>query len=369
MRHVEIIDYSHLAHSYAFGAVKPLSCVLNVDGRPVVFDTTIQAYSIKAINRWSNGGKNPTAVCFDSPCPARKAYFSQRLTGAEIMEGKGYKDGRKEPSETFKTAVNMTANILMRAGVSTYKAFNYEADDLIFACVQNAKKNYPDLPIYVTTGDADLLPLVDDQVSVFFKSRKYTYSVNKEDEKLHYVQVTPENYQEVIEGLSSYKNLTVPYNTLLLAKLLRGDKSDNISGKADWKPKQYKELINILWDNYEAIDELFRYSEPVMKYVYKDTKIEVPQDKLAVTPKENMLMHFSESTTLTMMCDVLSNYIEDDDIEHIRFMYNGMNLNGAFTGLPRDLNRQPARIVKPIKGYDIIALQEECHLLKIKLPM
>ena len=76
-RRVLIIDISHLFYKYAYGGASRLSSTIMVDGIPTVVDTTLPAYTIKQIHRWSKGGYYPTAICFDSlgSNRSRKAYF------------------------------------------------------------------------------------------------------------------------------------------------------------------------------------------------------------------------------------------------------------------------------------------------------
>ena len=224
-RRVTIIDVSHLFYRFAYGGATGLSSTIMVDGVPKRVDTTLPAYTIKQIHRWSKFGVNPTVVCFDGAgCSrSRKAYFAKHNGVKEGGEPIGYKGPRESQDARFYEGVNLTMNLLLQGGVCCLKADGYEADDLIKAAVDKAKIDYPNLPIDVITGDADLVPLVDDQVSVFLYSKKMTWAESQDIEKNHYVQLRPENYQTYMESLTNYKNLLVPYNTVILSKCLRGD--------------------------------------------------------------------------------------------------------------------------------------------------
>jgi len=370
-RRVRIVDYAHMAWSYAHGNATPLSCMLEVNGVKQVVDTTIPAYTIKALNRYAKNGVYPLVVCFDSKgCSAcRKVYFSKIWGIDSEAQCKGYKARRELPSGSFFDGINITSSFLVEAGVTVLKAEHYEADDLVKASVDAAKRMYPDLPIDIITGDHDLVPLVDEQVSVYLRSVKTTWAESRDIEIPHYVQITPKNYQEHLQGLSTYKTskLQIPYNTVLLAKLLRGDKSDEIPGKSDWKPKVYNQLIDILQAE-EDIENLFVYDAPVKNIVYKDSWLPVPSDKIATTPRDQMMVKWGEPPALTRICEVLSKYCEEDDINHIRNIYNGINLNGAFTGLPDGYNRSPAVVTAEIKGYSPIRLQAVVSKLGINIP-
>lgn len=347
-RRVIIVDFNHLAYKYLFGSA-PLSHVINVNNVPTKINTTIQTYTIKALHRWSNRGINPMAVCFDSPCGSRKAYFSSTNTAT-----KEYKGGRKGLPPKAIEAINMVANLLVAGGVSCYRATNYEADDLVFACVDMAKRLYPDLPIDIITSDLDLVPLVDEQVSVFLQSTKYTRAVSKDIEKRHYVQITPDTYQKEMESLSYFKtgNIEVPYNSVLLYKLLRGDKSDGIVGNPDFKPRIYNQVIQLLLDNNEDMCDLFRYGKE--RPVYNN---------------EGKLIAYRDPVELDRICEVLVKYIEDDDIEWVRKIYRGINLNTSYLNVPDNLKRTPIELKSEIKGYSADKLQQSVDLLNIRLPL
>lgn len=373
-RRVIIVDFQHIAFSYAHGGATRLSATLNISGVPTTVDTTIPAYSIKMLHRWANFGNNPIAVCFDSKdcARSRKAYFEQFKNATDECDSvtkDGYKASRESQSGIFYDGINLTANLLNEGGVSCFKADGYEADDLVFACVQRCKELYPDLPIDVFTGDADLLPLVDEQVSVFIRSRKSTWAESKELEKTHYFQVRPYNFESYVGSLTNYKTINVPYNTVLLAKLLRGDNSDGVSAKKDWKPKMYNRLLEMLVDDGYDLGELFRYGANTVTYCYKDSENPIPQELLATTPRENIIIHYGEPAELTRICEVLSKYVEEKDINYIRTVYNGINLNTAFTNVPDRFKRRPAKLSCDIKGYNGGQLAKAVSVLKINLPM
>src|SRR5690606_10209335 len=262
-RRVIIIDYNHLAFRYRFSKASGLSINRLINGVPTTIDTTIPAYTIKQIVRWSNFGVNPTIVCMDAPTPSRKYYFKQLLEKeAEITNiSADYKGDRPTYDHDFIQSITIAGTLMKNGGIYVYQEHNYEADDLIFEAVRKAKKDHPYLPIDIITGDADLLPLVDEQVSVYMKSKVYTYANETSPLIKGYVQYTPDSYQQYAEELSKFKTskLTIPYNTVLLAKILRGDNADGLKGKPDWKPKVFNELIEILFANDEPVEDVARY--------------------------------------------------------------------------------------------------------------
>ena len=243
MDRVLIVDFNHMAHNFSYGGVR-LTKQMAVGNTIETVDTTIANGTIKNIFNWSRGGQVPTVVCFDRPCPSRKAYFMTEQS--EGVDGE-YKGKRESMSQSMFSGVALAQDYLERGGVSCLALHNWEADDLVFLAIQQAKRQYPNHYIDLVTNDADMLPLVDEQVSVFFRSKKFTWATDKFLEKNRYMQVTPENYQEVIEGLSSFKNLYVPYNSLLLYKVLRGDVADGIVSPFPKGTMTPRRLASIVW--------------------------------------------------------------------------------------------------------------------------
>lgn len=360
---VLIVDFNHLVHTYMNSGHR-LSKTVMVNGQPKLIDTTIQNGTIKAIHRWSNGGKYPTAVCFDSPVPSRKAYFAKAFNMG-VESDKAYKAGRSGLSGEAYEAIEMVKDLLISAGISCFKGQNYEADDLIFACVQKAKEDYPDHAIDIVTNDADLLPLVDDQVSVFLRSKKMTWAESKELEKAHYIQVTPKNYQEIVEDLSSYRKFLVPYNSILLHKILRGDSADNISAsvKKLFPPKKYNALIDDLQLRGIDLSSLFKYGKCVEKLVSIKTGEVVDMNH----DRSDLAIKYEDPQELNDMLDILWWYIDDVEVYNfIKKMYRGMNLNQAYTGLG-SISRRPARLKDAIKSFNEVELQSKISPLDINL--
>lgn len=367
---VIIVDFQHLAYNYAFGGATALSTTLMINGSPMVVDTTIPALSIKQLHRLADKGFNPLVVCFDGQYSTKsKKYYFATKNGVAVDGGVvGYKEGRHSQNDRFYEGINLTQNFLLKGGVCCLRAENYEADDLIKAAVDKAKEIYPNLPIDIFTGDQDLVPLVDEQVSVFLRSTKLTWAVSKELERPHYVQLTPDNYQSYMETLTEFKNLQVPYNTVLLKKLLRGKKADNIPAIPKMTPTKYNKIINGLIEDGYNLSELCVYDAPVSTICYRDTEKPIPDDIVATIPKEQKMIKFSDPPALVRLLEVLSKYLSDEELKHVHDTYIGVNLNGAFTNLG-DYNRRPAVLKAEIKGYDMVKLQQEVAVLKINLPL
>lgn len=370
-RRIIIIDYNHLAHRYRFSKARGLSINRMYNGVPTVIDTTIPAYTIKQIVRWSNFGVNPTMVCMDSPVPTRKYYFKELIKSESEIEVTDYKGSRAQQDSEFYQGMQIAGQLMAQGGIYVYQENNYEADDLIFECVRKAKEDFPYLPIDVITGDADLIPLVDEQVSVYMKSKVHTFATETSPLIKGYVQYTPESYQEYAEQLSKFKTskLSVPYNTILLAKILRGDNADDLKGKPDWKPKMYNELLEILYANDEDVENLARYGHWT-SYI-EDTRTGEVITEYTDADIPHLMQRYEEPKELTNLLEVIGRYCEPEDVEFVRNRYIGMCLNGAFLDVPNELKRRPYEIKDKTKlhGFDINKLQDEVSILEIRLPM
>ena len=128
----------------------------------------------------------------------------------------------------------------------------------------------------------------------------------------------------------------------------------------------YNYLMSFLVENGET--DIFRYGNPTRTFYHKVTGEEIPVSAIPSVPKEMIMAVYGEPPELTRICEVLGKYCEPEDLDHVRFIYNGINLNGAFQGLPEGYNRAPAVVRSPIKGYSPIQLQTAIAPLKINLP-
>ena len=377
-KRVLIVDFNHQVHTY-YHSNHRLSTRVVVDGHVVEKDTTIQNGCIKNIHRWSQGGVYPTAVCFDRPVPARKAFWQKAFADMKIGSGNEYKGNRKPMSDAMMEGITDCEALLRLGGVSCFSRRNYEADDLIYACVQRAKEKYPDYKIDVVTNDADLLSLVDDTVSVFLRSKKITWAENDEIKKLHYVQVTPENYQSIVEDLSSYKGFLIPYNTILLHKLLRGDSSDHFGRKEISRmfPKsKYNVMIEEMMADNINFEEIFRYSKPRYE-IYNSQTMEIfegTMEEAKRSPIRNVLkLRMLDSEELEMILELLGEYtkLSEQQLKIIRCVYLGMNLNQPYANPDKLLSRHEYVVGKTektdIEKFDEIKLNNAVSTLKIRL--
>lgn len=380
-KHVVIVDFNHLIHTYFYSQHRLSVDVVNLDtGNTVSKDTTIQNGTIKSIYRWSNGGSFPTAVCFDRPCPARKAYFGAiaKELGYEPKDNAEYKGSRVSMQSEMFTASRNTEMILSRAGVSCYACEGYEADDIIMACVERAKKKYPGMHIDIITGDADMLALVDEQVSVYFRSKKGTFAEDKAYEKNKYIEVTPRNYSNIVGSLSDFKGFNMAYNTILLHKLIRGDKSDEYVCKE--LSKMYpatKWNAMIMEAEADGVDfgSLFRYGRPVMEIWNRESGERfngTMAEAMASPEKPNLYQKITNPVELNNIIEFLRKYskFSEEQLGKVEKLYWLMNLNMPYVNEDKFACRR-AYVVNEkndINTYDEVELKKSAYEeLKISL--
>lgn len=286
-----LFDFNHMAYRYYFGA-KHLSSTVNVCGVPTVVDTTIPNYTMKEIYRASGKGSNYVAVCLEGGSPFRKQHFQGASNG-----GMGYKEGRGRLDDTMRQSMELTRDLMLNAKVSQYCCQGYEADDMIYSLVRRIKQADSVTPIDVITNDADLLPLVDEQVSVYMRGSKQFAQEGCPELHLYY-QVTPETWNYYLRGTSAFKNYYIPYNSMLLFKLIRGDQADKIAPSVKgFGGKKYSDLMEQMIIDGVEFDKIFRYG-----------------------------LDFDAT-----MGFVLSEYFSDEEVARMKWIYEGLNLR-EYTG-------------------------------------
>ena len=316
MRYV-LIDYMHLAHRCI--VAEPLSVTVPINGEIQVVDTTIPNYTVKNIYSYSGRGLFHTGVFFEGGSDFRKKHFAKDGSG----DGTGYKGDRSQQKGSFYTGINLAIQLMMQGKVSLYRAGGYEADDLIFNMIRAIKEKDTSTPIDIITNDSDLLPLVDEQVSVYIRGTREYNEDGCPTRRLYY-QVTPRSWDEYLSYASAYKNYTIPYNSMLLFKMIRGDKSDNVAGACKgYGGKKYSALMEKMKEDGVDFPNVFRYGND-----------------------------FNE-----VMKPVLDKYFTEEEVEKMEFIYQGIGLRklpeGQSLALPKQID----------KGY----LQQALDFVKINL--
>lgn len=377
---VIIYDLAHIGRRY-YHTMTPLSVTKMINGVPTKIDTRIPSNTLKFITRTSNYGLYPTVVITDRPCPSRRGYFSS-LKPKTSVEKEDYKGSRESAGSDFFMGMKLTEDILSKGGVTVLNAYNYEADDIIQAVIQQAKRLYPTCPIDIICNDADLIPLVDEQVSVYFRSNKYTLcdKDNHAPELNKYIQFTPNTWDKAIQYVADYKRYNLPYNSLLLVKLLRGDTADNLKPVGNIKPKQVEKLIEQMVEQGVDFENVFRYYQNDLMYFdptdsnNQEKYIRVPQEQIGISDlKEyDIPLHYKamyvDNLKVRELMKVLNHFIEDKDlIKDVLDRYRGINLNNAY--YLKDNGRLPYTCFdKVFYGFDLDKLQIASDVLAIKIP-
>lgn len=344
-------------------------------------------------NRLSGAGYNPMVICADSKIWSRKEYMKDLLK----REGKGgtYKSGRPKLAPDWWSSAELCLNLLKSIGVCVLKKDNYEADDLIAEAVRVAKIQYPNNPICVLTGDLDMVPLVDEQVSVYMYPATQTFAEEGYPELNNYEQITPRSYKRILERKTSVKKLGgfADYNTLLATKIIRGDSSDTIPCMQGFfrKPKRLVDLLQSVSET-EGFKE-FKYEPCEVYYEHKPTGT-----RYSVLPYQRQLDRYNAPTLATVpfsteglsetfqasdwfvkieeptekvdaMVSALQKHgLTDDEGEQFKDRYRAMNLNGAFLFMSNPQHRRkPYRMLEPMEyGADYVIPPMDLALLTVQ---
>ncbi len=276
-----IVDYNHLVYKtmnlpqFSYSVVTP-------DGVLPV-DTTVPYYTIaKDIWRFSGYGAYPTAVCLEGGSEKRRDYF-QKSTYCKDVD---YKANRKKMPKFLRDGIDLSVNVMVSSNISCYRVMGYEADDMVYSVTRMLKEKYPDCLIDIFTNDRDLLPLVDDTVSVYIKSMR-DHNDNGSPAVRGYFQVTPNSWNMYVSLCSEYKNFLIPYNAVLIYKLIRGDKADNIPPIArGFGSAKFNSMMAALETSDVSMYDDFRYGvdfenkiAPVFRFYYGDDFVNLLRDR------------------------------------------------------------------------------------------
>lgn len=146
-----------------------------------------------------------------------------------------YKAHREKAPDELYNQIPLTKKIITAFGIPIYEKQGFEADDLIGALAEKAKKE-KDLQTIIVTGDLDTLQLVDKERVVVFTLRKGltdTVIYNEDEVKKRY-SLSPD---QVVDF-----------------KGLKGDPSDNIPGVPGIGEKTASSLIQ----EFGSIEELYK---------------------------------------------------------------------------------------------------------------
>lgn len=192
------------------------------DGTSQVLDTDVSYmyYALREIEKFrkdieDRGKQVIMSVCFDSKTKRKE----------ENTEYKANRENKLNSSDFEQ--INVIERLLSTAGHNTYKVDGMEADDIIANLAIKYKDSY-EMTI-INTSDADMLAHVYPNVAV-----------NRYKARQGFTMVTANNFSAYCSG---EMGCTIPYNTIILYKILCGDKSDGIKGVKGFGPAAFNSLI------------------------------------------------------------------------------------------------------------------------------
>lgn len=181
--------------------------------------------------------KYDLAFCFDRPPTFKNSLYK------EIYPTESYKGYRRRTGDAdIPTQKKLSEEILTMMGLNVFSRDDYEADDLVATLATNYKSSYDH--IYVHANDADMYYLVDKNVSI----------MNPKSKKI----ISLENYRDEVDN-----EYELDYNTVMLWKIIRGDKSDNIPALPN---DIARDILRIPVENYPDLGYLPRLKELIAKY-------------------------------------------------------------------------------------------------------
>lgn len=167
--------------------------------------------------------------------------------------------GNRDHSSDEKIAVykqrDLCELILKDIGIATLRQEGYEADDIVYSYWYEHKDEYDH--VYIVTSDSDYYFMVDDKTTILpATSRSKT--------------VTIDNYVEVCS-----KSMYIPYNSLLLNKILFGESGDNVPSVLS---KQESQRLWNLYLNIVPVKEYLRERDVIEGFLKVGTTEEQFKD-------------------------------------------------------------------------------------------
>ncbi len=206
----------------------------------------------------------------------------------EFAEYKAHRE--KAPNELY-AQIPLTKEVVRAFGIPIFEKQGFEADDLIGALAEKAKKNPPagGLQVIIVTGDMDTLQLVDGDKVVVFTLRKGltdTITYNEEEVKKRY-GIKPD---QVVDF-----------------KGLKGDPSDNIPGV----PGIGEKTASMLIQEYGSMEDL-----------YKKIEKEIGKSKLSPKLKEKLIENKDQAFFSKKLATIIRNVDIDFSLDKAEWRKN-----------------------------------------------
>ena len=336
-----LIDLSHVIYRYYYtiGFKEGIDYEYK-DNQFKILDTGMYKKIFSFVDKIANLGQ--VLIFEDSKLISRNKYFEEHFPN-------GYKDNRNKRNDELKLLKESISQLLKQYKQPTIKKFNYEADDLIKEAVRVAKKSKKYNHIYILTNDFDLAPLIDDEVTLYRRSPRS----NSSHLELHpfiynYEMIGKDNYEAYFKTIGMTKEVHVPYNSILLFKMIRGDKSDNIAGVKGVGPKSYNNFISQMTDEeiqkfkyYDWTIEAHNKTKDITYYDYD----EIPLEEIKTDEFE---VRYKEPKELKELALIIKKYFSTEVAKEIIIKYRGMALNAAYKFDDSEYDRKPIHLNKKV---------------------
>ena len=336
-----LIDLSHVIYRYYYtiGFKEGIDYEYK-DNQFKILDTGMYKKIFSFVDKIANLGQ--VLIFEDSKLISRNKYFEEHFPN-------GYKDNRNKRNDELKLLKESISQLLKQYKQPTIKKFNYEADDLIKEAVRVAKKSKKYNHIYILTNDFDLAPLIDDKVTLYRRSpRSNSSHLEPHPFIYNYEMIGKDNYEAYFKTIGMTKEVHVPYNSILLFKMIRGDKSDNIAGVKGVGPKAYNNFISQMTDEeiqkfkyYDWQIEAYNKTKDVTYYDYD----EIPLDEIK---SDEFEVRYKEPKELKELALIIKKYFSTEVAKEIIIKYRGMALNAAYKFNGSEYDRKPIHLNKKV---------------------
>ena len=187
--------------------------------------------------------------------------------------------------------------------------------------------------------------MIDDEVTLYRRSpRNNTSHAEPHPYIYNYEMISKGNYEAYFKTIGMTKGVHVPYNSILLFKMIRGDKSDNIIGVKGVGPKAYNKFISQMTDEeiqkfkyYDWTIEAYNKTKNIIYYDYN----EIPLDEIKTDEFE---VRYKEPKELKELALIIKKYFSTEVAKEIIIKYRGMALNAAYKFNDSEYDRKPIHL-------------------------
>ena len=156
--------------------------------------------------------------------------------------------------------------------------------------------------------------------------------------------ISKSNYESYFKTIGMTKDVKVPYNSILLFKMIRGDKSDNIAGVKGVGAKSYNKFIEQMTEDeiqkfkyYDWTIEAHNKTKNVTYYDYDEIPLEeIKSDEFEV--------RYKEPKELKELALIIKKYFSTEVAKEVIIKYRGMALNAAYNFNDSEFDRKPIHL-------------------------